>query len=241
MDSLDSKDIDRMVTVGELSAILAHEIKNPMNSIIINMEVLRTSLNEVLQSSNSPALDKSQKYLNVIEGEIKRLDKVIKGFLDFANPGQATRVKFDLNSIVQSIRDLMDLELKSKNINLHLDLNPDLPKIVGSSDQIKQAMINLVINAMQALKSNGNIALVTREDGDFIEVIVEDDGPGMAHENIRESFKPYFTTKEKGSGLGLSIVNRVVKDHGGNIFVKSEIGKGSRFTIQLPKVQITHE
>lgn len=238
---MDSKDIDRMVTIGELSAILAHEIKNPMNSIIINLEVLKSSLSEAVTQSDNPSAERSKKYLNVIEGEIRRLDKVIKGFLDFANPEQTTKVKFNLNRVIREIRDLMILELENNGIQLKLELEDELPPVLGSSDQIKQAIINLLLNALQATGSGGEIHIRSYPKNGNVVVSISDTGKGMSNETLREIFKPYFTTKEKGSGLGLSIVHRVIREHGGEVDVESKEGKGTSFVIQLPALEVSNE
>lgn len=232
---MDTLDRDRMITAGELSSILAHEIKNPMNSIIINMEVLKTAVHELTEDSpKQRASEKAKKYLNAIEGEILRLDKVIKGFLDFANPSQSTKIKFKLNPLIQETVDFMRNEMAQKKVKLVVDLDPHLPSFLGSPDQIKQALLNLLLNALQSLTDGGVIQVKSTFDGHYIYVSIEDNGPGIEKAILNQIFTPYFTTKARGSGLGLSIVQRVAREHDGEIRVSSEYGKGAEFVLLLP-------
>lgn len=235
---MDTQERDRMITIGELSAILAHEIKNPMNSIIINIEVLRNAVMELAGADSSAPATRARKYLDVIEGEIRRLDKVIRGFQDFANPSQSTKIKLKLNPVIQNIADFLRNEMEQKKVTLALHLDSELPAIIGSADQIKQALLNLLLNALQALPRGGKISVTTQSNETDIKVIVEDNGIGMEDSVIDKIFTPYFTTKTKGSGLGLTVVNRIAKDHGGKIRVQSQLGKGSTFTLSFPRIQI---
>lgn len=231
---MDTQDRDRMTTLGELSAILAHEIKNPMNSIIINMEVLRTTVDELTRGQQNSASEKAERYLGAIEGEVKRLDKVIKGFLDISNPPQPTKTSFDLNRLIRNIAEFMKLEMEKKNVSLHLNLSDSLKPMHGSPDQIKQALLNLLLNAAQAMPNGGQVKLQTAYDGKTIQLEVSDTGEGISPEVREKIFSPYFTTKERGSGLGLTIVRRIIREHNGFIDVHSEKNKGTKFIINLP-------
>lgn len=233
---MDSKDRDYMITAGELSSILAHEIKNPMNSIIINMEVLRNTIIELTKASPSPLSDKAQRYLDTIEGEIRRLDKVIKGFLDFATPPQQIKIKFKLNPVIQTIAEFVKHELEQHRIELSLQLQSDLPAIMGSPDHIKQALLNLVLNAMQALPGGGKISILSEIEGSNIAVTVADSGQGISTDLHEKIFTPYYTTKAKGSGLGLTIVRRVIKEHLGDIKLESSPERGTRFKLLFPMI-----
>lgn len=228
---MESQDKDLAGTGAELSTILAHEIKNPMNSIIINMEVLRAALIELTKGVDSPASQRAKKYLDVIEGEIRRLDKVIKGFLDFASPKQSTKVQFQLNHVIHSLVDFMNNEMKQKKVFAKVELDASLPTILGSSDQIRQALLNLMINALQAMPDGGTITLTTFQENGQVCIRIADTGSGISERDRSNIFNPYFTTKAKGSGLGLTIVRRVVKEQGGEIKVESEVGKGTQFTL----------
>jgi len=223
---------DKLSTMGEMAAVLAHEIKNPMNSIIIHLEVLKACLEELDQ--NSPHRTKASRNLEVIQGEMKRLEKVITGFLDLATPTPAGQSLFDLNVLIAETVDLLKLELTAKGIQLELDLEPELPPLMGSSDKLKQAILNLMINASQALNSGGTIKLSTGFDEKLLYIKISDNGSGIPANIRSQIFSPYFTTKEKGSGLGLAIVRRIVRDHGGYVDVESEEGQGAQFQLFFP-------
>lgn len=235
MDKNNSLKYEKFSTLGELAAVLAHEIKNPMNSIIINIEVLRSVMEDMSSAENPQAKEKAAKYLNVIEDEMKRLGKVISGFLDLAAPEEQTRSQFTLNSIVGSLVDLMRLEMQQKKINIQLDLDESLPSISGSVDQLKQAVLNLLLNSTQAMPDGGTIHITSQHDDNTLSLSISDTGHGISEEILNQVFSPYFTTKEKGSGLGLAIVRRIVRDHGGYVDVKSEADKGAKFSLVFPK------
>ncbi len=233
---MDSKDRDYMITAGELSSILAHEIKNPMNSIIINIEVLRNTIIELTKDQESSTSQKARKYLDTIEGEIRRLDRVIKGFLDFATPPQQMSVKFKVNPIIQTIAEFIHLELEKNNVQLVLELATDIPQIVGSPDYLKQALMNLLLNSMHALPSGGQIRISSGVAGDKVFIKIQDNGTGIPKEIQEKIFLPYFTTKAKGSGLGLTIVRRIINEHRGEMILESDPGKGTLFTLRFNPV-----
>lgn len=231
-------DKDRMMNMGELAGILAHEMKNPMNSIIINLEVLRSCISELAGAQDSPTTQKAKKYLDVIEGEVKRLDKVLRGFLDFAAPPQSTKVRFKLNPVIKLMSEFMTQEFKQRGVNIQLDLDLDLPAINGSADQFKQALLNLFVNAVQAMPQGGTIRVATKtlNDGKNAEIIISDSGTGIDPQIVSRIFDPYFTTKTRGSGLGLTVVRRFAKDHGGDVKVESIVGQGTTFHLIIPVV-----
>lgn len=228
-----------MTNLGELAAVLAHEMKNPMNSIIINLEVLRSCISDLAGGAESPGALKAKKYLEVIEGEVKRLDKVLRGFLDFASPPQTTRVKFKMNPIIKLMADFMGQEFKQKGVQMKLELDHELPAINGSADQFKQALVNLLLNSLQAMTSGGIITISTKalDAGKRVQVTVNDNGPGIDPQILNRIFDPYFTTKTRGSGLGLTVVKRFVKDHGGEVKVDSTPGHGATFHLVIPVVE----
>jgi len=221
---------DKLTTLGEMAAVLAHEIKNPMNSMIINIEVLRSTLQQIASDSSSPLPNKANRYLGVIESEIKRLEKVISNFLDLATPQEPTKIRVNLNDVIKSVTELMQLEFDQKKIDLVTKLDPHLPRFMGSADQVKQATLNLLINSAQAMKEGGQIELETGFDQRTVFLKISDQGHGIPEELLTRIFSPYFTTKEKGSGLGLAIVRRIVREHGGYVDVENT-SNGARFTL----------
>lgn len=226
---------ERLSTLGEMAAVLAHEIKNPMNSIIINLEVLKSTLPKVLPEEENLQLQKAEKYLSVIEREMKRLDNVIKSFLDLAAPPKKGRQAFDLNQIVLNNFELIRLELEQQNIEWHLELAEGMPHFHGNADQVRQAVLNLLLNAVQAMPEGGRITVTSAFDAKTLTLSIQDTGMGIKESIRSQIFSPYFTTKKKGSGLGLAIVRRILREHGGCVDVESEEGQGSRFHLVFPR------
>jgi len=235
MDRLENKQRDKLSTLGELATELAHEIKNPMNSIIINLEVLKSAVAKLSENQTSDAGEKAQRYLKVIEGEIKRLEKVISGFLDLAAPNEPTKMRFSINDLIKNLVEFLSIDFKQKSIEIVTDFNSELPNFTGSSDQLKQAFLNLMLNAAQAMSEGGCLKIGTGFDDKTLWISFQDDGEGIDEAIMTRIFSPYFTTKKKGSGLGLAIVRRIAREHGGYIDVHSEKGKGSEFKLVLPR------
>jgi len=227
---------DRLANLGELAAVLAHEMKNPMNSIIINLEVLRGTIGDLSPQVDHPAAQKARRYLDIIEGEVRRLDKVLRSFLEFANPPQTTKAPFRINPVVRLMTDFMAQEFRQKNIEFKMILADNLPQFLGSADQFKQALLNLMINSIQAMPNGGALTIETGLENQKISIRISDTGSGIDPAVMNRIYDPYFTTKTRGSGLGLTIVKRFIKDHGGLIQVRSEKGQGTTFDIQLPTV-----
>lgn len=225
---------DRLAALGEMSAGLAHEIRNPLGAI--------KGAAQCLNPKSLPGED--GEFLEVILEEVDRLNRVVTAFLDYARPLKQNFGNTDLNEVVTRTVRLIQNEMP-KNIELKIELSETLPQVNADAEQLKQVLINLVQNALQAIGKNvGFITLRTvapeRESelraaaSDMVEIQVEDNGPGIPLEQQQNIFVPFFTTKEKGTGLGLAICQRIVKNHGGAIAVQSRKGEGSLFQIQLP-------
>ena len=222
---------ERLSALGEMAAFLAHEIKNPLNSMVINLEVLKGRL----RGLDPEQKERMEKYANILSGEIKRLDKVITSVLDLARPvSTAGYRETDLNQVVNGLVELFGPQAKRRDVEIVTDLQEPLPPIVGDSDQLKQAILNLVLNAVQAMNEGGRLDIKTSSDSDGATVIVRDTGGGVADEVRDRIFDPFFTTKDDGNGMGLSIVTRIVESHGGSIVLDTEKGKGTTFTLHFP-------
>lgn len=222
------------ITAEELSAILAHEIKNPMNSIIINAEVLKSCFQELSKEADAALIERTNKYLGVIQTEVNRLDKVIKGFLDFAHPSPSSRFKFKVSPFLQELKQLTQMDFKAKGAELILDLEEPSPSMIGNPDQIKQAVLNLAINGLQSLSWGGRVQISSYTKESRVVIEIEDNGVGIPESIRGKIYAPFFTTKEKGSGVGLFIVQRVIREHSGKIDLESTEGKGSRFVVSFP-------
>ncbi|UGQ17538.1 two-component system sensor histidine kinase NtrB [Borrelia sp. RT1S] len=212
---------------------IAHEIKNPLGAIDINLQLLRKEIDRQELKST-----KANNYFKIIKEEINRMDKTITDFLLTVRPIKIMVEKKNITEIVESVYNLLNPELENKEIKLLLRLKKVSPVLVDEK-LLRQVIINIIKNAEEALlESNKRIKKIDisiQESKDRIYVIIKDNGVGIKDETKDEIFKPQFSTKEKGSGIGLTISYKIVKEHGGEIFVESKNMKGTTFTITLPK------
>ena len=229
--------VERMAMVGELAAGVAHTIRNPFTSIKMRMFSLTRSL----------ALnDVQNEDLQVISDEITRIDRIVQNFLEFARPPKLRLEKCGLGNVIKSVLTLLEYRLKAYNVEIVYHHQPDLPPVMIDADRIKEALVNLLINACEAMENGGRIDIVEsrRLDpllGEVAVVTVTDTGPGIPPAIIDKVVTPFFTTKEEGSGLGLSIVARIAREHRGKFLISSAPGKGAECTLQLPVDGEGHE
>ncbi|MEA2061049.1 MAG: ATP-binding protein, partial [Thermodesulfobacteriota bacterium] len=222
---------EKMGMVGEMAAGVAHTIRNPFTSIKMRMFSLSRSL-ELTEIQNDD--------LQVISEEISRIDKILQSFLEFARPPKLSLKKCSINTIINSTLTLLEYRLKKYNVEVRYDAQPDLPAVEVDPDRIKEAMVNLITNACEAMETQGRIVVSetwkkSSDKGEYVILTIEDTGPGVPDNIIEKITNPFFTTKEEGSGLGLSIVARIVKEHNGRLMVSSgPERKGTKFIIHLP-------
>ncbi len=220
----------RFAALGKLSAGIAHEIRNPLSSI--------RGLAQFVYNSFSKT-DERKEDLNTIIQEVDRLNKLIIQVLDYAKVKELNLTYFSLNDLINKVIELFRLEIKDKQIKFHLKLSPNIFQIQADEDQIKQILMNIIINAIQAIPEKGEIKIKTEKGllrgEQAIKLIIEDDGIGIAEKDLNQIFDPFFSTKEQGSGLGLSIVYKLVEGHQGEIKVESKEGEGIKFIILLPQ------
>ncbi len=220
---------EKMAAFGQLGAGIAHEVKNPLAGIL---GFAQLSLRKTDKDSNI------YKNLSVIEKETKRCKNIIDNLMKFARQEKVSFMPVSVNSVVEDSIAIVDHQLSINKVKLGKKLEDNIPNIYGNGNQIQQVLINLMINAQQAMNGNpGNISLETAlVDADKIEICIRDDGPGIPEEVQSKIFEPFFTTKAagEGTGLGLSVSYGIIKDHGGEIEIDSETGKGTSFIITLP-------
>lgn len=216
---------DRLAAMGELTAGVAHEVRNPLG-------VIRASVQLLEDAQCDPS--RIEQAAEVIKQEIDRLDKVIKALLDFGRPSKPTLVRADLNEVINDVVLFTTRFASQSGVAIEERLESDLPRVLGDPDQLKQVFLNLVTNAVQAMALNGgSITIATRSVGEYVEVQVADDGPGIAERDLTKVFDPFFTKRAEGTGLGLTIVHRIIDEHDGHIEVVSDSG-GTVFTVTLP-------
>lgn len=217
----------KLAALGRLTSGVAHEVKNPLNAMMIHVELLKERLEDA-----DPDVRQS---LEVIGSEIRRLDRVVQGFLKFMRPQELTLKPVDLNSMLQSVGALLEAEGQSRGVRLVMDLDAGLPSVSGDEELLRQAFINIVQNAVQAMPNGGAVRIRTRPEGlDWVRVTVTDQGVGIAPEDLDKIFKLYYTSKPGGSGIGLSVVYRILQLHDGTVEAKSQVGKGTALIVRLP-------
>ncbi len=229
----------KLASLGELSAGVAHEINNPLAIILTESQVMRDTIEE------APGLNDEVKTeliasLSQTESQVHRCSLITQNLLKFSRRNKSQRETVNLNAFIEEVIRLMDGRAKGMGIQFALDLEKDIPSFRSDPSLLQQVFINLINNAVDAHegKPYGTISIGTRTDSDRhgVEITVSDTGSGISPENLEKIFDPFFTTKAvgKGTGLGLSITYSTVKGLGGDISVRSTIGKGTQFTIFLP-------
>ena len=219
----------QLTTLGQLTSGLAHEVKNPLNAMVIHLEILK----EGAKGLNGDF----QKSLEVLEGEVHRLDRVVLGFLKFMRPQELELSSVNVNRLLKRELSLLEREWGDKGIRFILNCESDLPAISADPDLLRQVFLNIILNACQAMEEQGGeirVATSTHQDNE-IRISISDQGPGIPPEMQEKIFQLYYTTKHHGSGLGLSLVYRFIQLHEGVIDVQTEMGKGTTFSIRLPR------
>ena len=227
--------MENLASLTNLAASVAHEIKNPLGSISIYIQLLQKAVNKA-RNSDEKLPDKKflENYLEIINQEIDRLNNIIVDFLFAVRPISAELIPENPVKLLNLYVEFFKPELEDKNINLKTAFLENSPKILLDEKLFKQVLINLVQNAIVAMPDGGELFLSTRITGDKYLISVADTGIGMNSETVSRIFEPYFTTKATGTGLGLTMVYKVIKEFGGDIEVESYEGKGTIFTISLP-------
>src|ERR1017187_3868493 len=216
---------EHFATLGELAAGLAHEIRNPLAGIAGVIEIVGRDL-----PPNSPA----RAVIKDAKQEIARISRTLTDLLETARPRRPEIRLSNLNTTVEHAVMLALQQVLSKPIKIELQKAPDLPEVEHDSDQVHQVLLNLLLNAVQAMEGAGTVRVAIASRDDCASVVVSDTGRGIPPEHLPNIFRPFFTTKGGGTGLGLSLAHRIVEDHHGRIEVSSAVGKGSTFTVLLP-------
>jgi two-component system NtrC family sensor kinase len=218
---------EKMAAAGRLAASLAHEINNPLQAIHNCLTLAQRFPLEVEEHTD---------FLALAGQEVERLINLVRRILEFCRPSRGHRVSANVNDLIEHVIALTQKKLQHSEVGLHLDLDPDLPSAHVVTDQISQVILNLIVNAIEALPDGGHLELSSQQTGDWIEIKVKDDGPGLTPSQIEYLFEPFFTTKPAGTGLGLAISFGIIERHGGTIQVESANGAGATFTVRLPIV-----
>jgi signal transduction histidine kinase len=220
----------RLAAISRISGGVAHEIKNPLNAISLRLDLLRAHA-EAQQDGLIPEID-------ILSKEVRRLDRVVKTFLDFSRPLEVRFADVDLGSLAGEVANLMTPQARASGVEMHFEAPAEPAIMRGDADLLKQAILNLVTNALEAMKNDGKsdgvLSLKVERTSESVAVEIADNGPGIPPEVRDKVFQLYFTTKERGSGIGLAMTYRAVQLHNGTVDFTSELGRGTCFRLQFP-------
>ena len=228
-ERIESERIDSIV---RLAAGVAHELGNPLNSLTIHLQLIERKLKKLAEQADAAKLAES---LQVCQGEVERLDGIITHFLEAVRPQKPELNELDLLALVEEVLRVQEAELSNRKLEVKVELSDDLPSILGDRDQIKQVFFNLIKNAMEAMQPNGSLRILASRDDDYVYLQFVDTGSGISEEDLSKVFQAYYTTKKEGHGLGMMIVERIMREHGGHIIIESRKEAGTAITLQFPQ------
>ncbi len=229
-EEVKNRRLESLASLTNLAANVAHEIKNPLGSISIHVQLVRKALEKIEGEKTCTIC----KYLDIVDEEMERLNKIVVDFLFAVRPISFDFSTLNINDIVTDLTEFLSEEFTRAGISIEHECAEEIPHIQGDERFLRQMLINLLKNAKAAMPNGGMVRLVTGFSDEFVNITVEDTGTGIPDDILNKIFEPYFTTKIDGTGLGLTMVYKVVKGHGGDITVQSREGSGTRFTVQLP-------
>jgi PAS domain S-box-containing protein len=225
-------DAEALSAMGELAMNLAHEIRNPLNAAVLQLHLLNRNLDRL--AADPSERDGLKDRVRIVGDEIGRLNRLLTEFLELARPRGIAREPVHVPRLVDEVLDLEEENGRGRGISIVRELPSDGGIAIGDREKLKQVILNLVVNAFEAMKQGGTLTVGLRPDGERVVLSVQDSGPGIDPALLPNVFDPFFTTKEAGTGLGLSIVRKIVDQHGGDVEIESERGQGARITIAIP-------
>jgi signal transduction histidine kinase len=218
---------ERLAVVGSMAAQVAHEIRNPLGAISLNLDLIGEEV-------NAHPSGEGQMLLREMRLQVLRIHQVLQEYLRFGRMPKSERAVLSLNAWLEEKLNFVQPLLDQNHVDLRRNLDPDLPPVQADADQLWEALLNLIRNAVDAMPAGGNLTVSAKRSGAEALVSISDNGRGMSEEEARHLFVPFFTTKGDGTGLGLAYAQQVVSEHGGRIDCSTVRGKGSTFSIQLP-------
>jgi PAS domain S-box-containing protein len=224
---------ERLAVIGAMSARLAHEIRNPLSSITLNIDLVRDEV-DTLSNENASASNEARSLLQSIDSEVRRIQRVTEDYLQFARMPKPRRELVSLNEALAQGLTFMESLFSATNVNVRTEFDAALPAIEADEGQLWQAILNLVRNALEAMPNGGTLVVSTARQGSRAILTVRDTGKGMTEQERQQVFKPFFSTKSSGTGLGLPLTQQIIAEHGGSIRCESAPSKGATFVIELP-------
>ena len=219
---------EKLTSLGQLAASVAHEVNNPLAGVLNYTKLLEKKLaGDTLEKG--PALD----YLSKMESEVNRCSRIIRNLLDFSRQAEPRLQPVNINQVLEHVVAMVGHQAQMQKVEIVKEFGSPLPEVMADFDQLQQVFLNLALNAIQATSGGGKLTLRTSAVDGQVEIDVQDTGSGISRENLSRLFTPFFTTKEKGKGvgLGLAVVRRIVEKHRGRVQVQSEVGKGTTFSV----------
>jgi signal transduction histidine kinase len=221
---------ESLASLTTLAAGVAHEIKNPLGSIGIHIQLIQ----KALKQQGCLEQETAEKYLEVINEEIERLNGIVVDFLFAVRPMDTNMKRMDVHQVIDELVNFIRYELEQSGVTIEKKQGRNLPRLDLDQKYLKQALLNIVKNGQAAMPEGGTLTIATREEEGYVHIDISDTGVGIDEEKVAKIFEPYYTTKDSGSGLGLTVAYKVVNEHGGEISVKSKEGKGTTFTLSFP-------
>lgn len=225
-----TREAERLAFVGALASGLAHEVKNPLSTLRLNLQLLEEDLTEPQQVPAS----RMRARVQVLRREVERLNQVLEDYLRFARQHQLDREPTDLNQVVDELLEFVRPEALRRNVHIRQQFTPALPTMMLDETLLKQALLNLIVNAFEAMPEGGELIVQTELEDSTAVIRITDTGVGIPPEELDKVFRVYYSTKETGTGLGLPTARRIVQEHGGRLELTSEPGRGTQVVVRLP-------
>lgn len=224
--------MDQYTEIARLAGALAHEIKNPLSTIRLNMELLAEDMEA--EGNPTPAQRRATKRISLVHSECQRLQDLLDDFLNYAKVRHLHLQPTDLNAEINEALDFFAPEASEANVEIVRYLDPELPSVLLDREAFRGALLNLMLNAKQAMLNGGQLVVRTNASGGMVALYLIDTGCGMDENTAAQMFDAFFSTKPGGSGLGLPTTAKIIEAHDGRISVQSEVGHGTQFTVELP-------